>query len=78
MSRMEELTDKMAEHFCGNLCRHPYRTDISQDQLDDICDECQMGEFICDILNEHNHEELGNKQKSEWTRNLMEKFMVVR
>ena len=53
MGRMEEIIDKMAEHFCGSLCRHPYRTDITQNELDDICFECQMEKFVCDILNEN-------------------------
>lgn len=77
-SRMEELTDKIAEHFCSDLCRHPHRTDISQDELDDICCECQIGKFVCDILNEHERFVSGRKQESAWASKLMNRFMAVR
>lgn len=72
MSKIEEITDNMAEHFCNNLCWHPKRTDISQEQLEDICCECQMGKYMCDILNESER-----KRESAWTRKLMSRFMMA-
>lgn len=53
MNNMDKITTEMAEHFCDELCRHPFRTDITQEQLDEICDGCEMGKYICCILNEH-------------------------
>lgn len=51
---MDKLTTEMMEHICDNLCKHPIRVGQTQDELDDICAECKMGKFICDILNAHN------------------------
>lgn len=51
---MEQITTEMMEHICDNLCKHPSRPDITQEELDAICDECKMGEYVCSILNTHN------------------------
>ena len=51
---MDKLTTEMMEHICDNLCMHPNRVGQTQDELDDICAECKMGKFVCDILNTHN------------------------
>ena len=52
---MDKLTKEMMEHICDNLCKHPIRVGQTQDELDDICAECKMGKFVCDILNTYNH-----------------------
>lgn len=62
-TKMDEITTKLAEHFCDNLCKHSCRTDISQEQLDEICADCKMGQFICDILNTYN--DLNDFEKSQ-------------
>lgn len=51
---MDKITTEMAEHICDNLCRFP-REVSEQDELDEICCECEMGRFICNILNEYNN-----------------------
>lgn len=51
---MDKLTTEMMEHICDNICKEPCRTDIDQEQLDDICAECKMARFVCDILNQYN------------------------
>ena len=51
---MDKLTTEMMEHICDNLCMHPIRVGQTQDELDDICAECKMGKFVCDILNTYN------------------------
>lgn len=51
---MDKLTTEMMEHICDNLCKHPIRVGQTQDELDDICAECKMGKFVCDILNAYN------------------------
>ena len=52
---MDKLTTEMMEHICDNLCKHPIRVGQIQEELDDICAECKMGKFVCDILNTYNH-----------------------
>ena len=52
---MDKLTTEMMEHICDNICKHPNRVGISQEELENICAECQMGRFVCDILNTYNH-----------------------
>lgn len=59
---MDKLTTEMVEHICDNLCRHP-RARQTQDELDDICAECKMGKFVCDILNTYNR--LNDFEKSQ-------------
>lgn len=51
---MDKLTTEMMEHICDNLCKHPIRVGQTQEELEDICAECKMGKFVCDILNTHN------------------------
>ena len=51
---MDKLTTEMMEHICDNICMHPIRVGQTQDELDDICAECRMGKFVCDILNTYN------------------------
>ena len=46
---MEEITSKMMEYICDTICKHPYTCD--QEELDAICADCEMGQFVCDILN---------------------------
>lgn len=53
---MDKLTKEMMEHICDNLCKHPNRVGITQEELDDICNNCKMGKFVCDILNTYNHQ----------------------
>ena len=50
---MEEITTKLAEYVCDNLCKCPENV-TNQEVLDEICSECQLGRFICDILNTYN------------------------
>ena len=51
---MDKLTTEMMEYICDNLCKHPIRVGQTQEELDDICAECRMGKFVCEILNTHN------------------------
>jgi len=52
-SGMDKTTTEMMEHICDNLCRHPEKA-TDQDALEDICAECKMGKYVCDILNQYN------------------------
>lgn len=52
-TQMDKITTEFAEHICDNLCIYSHKN-MGQDDLDEICDCCKMGQFICDILNEYN------------------------
>ena len=47
---IDQITTEMAEHICDELCRHP--KELAENELIDICAECKIGQYICDILNE--------------------------
>jgi len=49
---MDKITTEMAEYVCDLVCGKI--DDVSNDEADRICDECRMGQFMCDILNEYN------------------------
>lgn len=51
---MDTITTEMMEYLCDNLCKHPNRVGINQEELDEICAGCKMGQFVCGILNEYN------------------------
>ena len=52
-TKMDRITTEMAEYICDNLCKRPYQN-LDQEELDEICAECKLEHYICDILNEHN------------------------
>ena len=54
-TKMDRITTEMAEHICDNLCKHPCQN-LDQEELEEICANCELGHYICDILNEHNKE----------------------
>ena len=62
-TKMDQITTEMAEYFCDKLCRHSCRTDITQEELEDICCGCEMGRFVCDILNTYDN--LNDFEKSQ-------------
>lgn len=52
-NEMLMIVTPMMEHVCDHLCRFP--VEISdQEELDKICGSCQMGDYICNILNSYN------------------------
>ncbi len=53
MKDLEKITTEMMEHVCNQLCWYP-KTITDQEQMDDICAECKMGQFVCDIINPGN------------------------
>ncbi len=53
MSKMESLIDDMAGYVCDNLCMYRYRNDMTEKELEGICMDCKMSEYVCHILNEH-------------------------
>ena len=60
-TKMDKIVTEMAEHICDKLCRFPREMD--QEELDEHCCDCKMGQFICDIQNTYNH--LNDFEKSQ-------------
>lgn len=52
-NKVDKITTEMMEHICDNLCRFPREAE-DEDQLVDICAECEMGRFVCDLCNLQN------------------------
>lgn len=50
---MEEAVDEMAAYVCDKVCRYGTDGSLDQRRLDGICAECEMGNHVCRILNEH-------------------------
>lgn len=50
MRKIEEITTEMMEHVCDKLCKYPVET-MDQEELEDICCECEMGRFSSELLN---------------------------
>ncbi len=43
------ITPEMMEYICDELCRHP-REGLDEDDFNDICCKCRMGEFVNNIV----------------------------
>ena len=50
---MDKITEEMMEHVCDKICRFPWKIS-DQEEMDAICDSCEMGKHVCNILNEYN------------------------
>lgn len=58
-SKMEQIITKMAEYICDDLCIYP-KTETGE-KLEGICADCDMGDYVCQILNEYNRINESNK-----------------
>lgn len=47
MKDLNKITEEMATYVCDKLCQYPLICE--QDELDSICAECKMGEFVNQI-----------------------------
>jgi len=52
-NEMEKIVTPMMEDICDQLCKHPYRVK-NEEAMEEICAECQMGKYVCLILNTYN------------------------
>ncbi|MBD5395618.1 MAG: DUF551 domain-containing protein [Lachnospiraceae bacterium] len=52
MNKMDDITTKMAEYICDNICRHTIGGH-TEEGLEEICDACILGDHIYHILNEY-------------------------
>lgn len=48
MKDLEMITMEMAEYVCDKLCIYP-RTVTDQEEMDRICAECKMEQFVRQI-----------------------------
>ena len=58
---MVPILEKMMEHVCDHMCPR-LKEKRSEEEQQEICDACEMGEHICSILNAY--EEVNNFEKS--------------
>lgn len=50
LNEMDKVLEKMMEHICDDICR--FRKEVStQEDLEAVCANCEMGKHICNILN---------------------------
>ena len=52
-NEMEKIVTSMMEHLCDHRCRFPWEIERKED-LEEICAGCQMGRYVCDIVNTYN------------------------
>lgn len=62
-TKMDKLVTEMAEHICDKLCKYPGMKFEGDECIEDICCDCKMEQFVCDILNTYN--ELNDFEKSQ-------------
>lgn len=49
-NEMDHVLETMMEHVCDDICR--FRKEVTtQEDLEAVCAECEMGQHICNILN---------------------------
>lgn len=42
---MKDITERVIEHICDELCKHAVDPNLTQDKLDDICEGCIINEI---------------------------------
>lgn len=47
---MDKIVEQMAEYVCDNICQYPKS---EPEELEEICTECKLAEYICSILNKY-------------------------
>ena len=41
---MDKILEEMMEYICDKRCRYP--NEVNQEELDSICEQCAMNEYI--------------------------------
>ncbi|WP_313583663.1 hypothetical protein [Lacrimispora sp.] len=52
-NEMKKIVTPMMEDICDHFCKYPYKVK-NEGELEEICAECQMGKYVCLILNTYN------------------------
>ena len=53
LTEMDRITTELAEWTCDQICIYPQKIH-DEEMLSDICLECALGSYICQILNLYN------------------------
>lgn len=53
MTKMSEIMDNMAAYVCDSLCRRTADETKKQEELDKVCESCEMADYIRAILIEY-------------------------
>ena len=61
-SEMDKITTELAEWTCDQICIYPQKIH-DEEMLANICCECALGSYICQILNLYN--KLNDFEKSQ-------------
>lgn len=61
-NEMYRITTELAEWTCDQICIYPHKIH-NEEMLADICCECALGSYICQILNLYN--KLNNFEQSQ-------------
>jgi len=61
-NEMDKITTELAEWTCDQICIYPQKIH-NEEMLTDICCECALGSYICQILNLYN--KLNNFEQSQ-------------
>jgi hypothetical protein len=52
-SEMDKVIEDMMGYVCDYICQYRAKAK-NEEELSEICNDCQMGKHVCDILNIHN------------------------
>lgn len=47
---LDKITTEMMEYICDSLCKYP-EMESDEETQEELCADCKMGKFVCDILN---------------------------
>lgn len=73
-TKMDKLTTEFAEYICNNICVHTFNDELTQEEVENICIDCKIGEFVCDVSNEYNRIFEFDKSQSA---KLMQKYSEI-
>lgn len=80
---IDELTDDMMAYVCDRLCKYPEA--LNETEFDDMCANCHMHAYVCNIINRHTTEkELDNMKcyraladKRRYEKSLLEMKRII-
>lgn len=77
-SAMDKIVSELAEFICDVICKHPGTVEgdsyITQQDLEDICIECNISQHIQNVLNQYNKLNVFDKTQ---TAAVMKKYSAI-
>ena len=52
-NEMDIVIENMMSYVCDSICQYPAKAE-NEEELSEICSNCQMGKHVCDITNTYN------------------------